>query len=482
MGITISTVIARRGRRLAALVALLAAAACETSIGPGQSDPLSEAYDLCAESNWYGDGECDVGCAEPDPDCMPEECDDACADVCDATWSGEAAPEVPAGCTADPVACDCGEPPVECPDICEAQCSGLALPEVPDGCPVMDACDCTQVLPGSAVSESLELPASGSDAPCATADPAEATSDARLSVSEILSAVRHRRSIPLIMHVLRAPPISRYYTEKPGNVPRRVLIKQMRVLNRAYAHSNFKFKLKMITRTTNKSWYYANKDSSDEGALKRTLHRGGPGTLNVYTFYGGIGSWATFPWNVVAHPKSDGVMLSYRELPGGEVARYNKGHILVHEIGHWLGLYHTFMFGCSRNQSDGLGDTAAEASAAYGCKVGRDSCPDQRGNDPIHNYMDYSDDSCTNQFTRGQRSRMKLMATGWRDASAQAAGDEGGGGGCGDSVCDGDETDSTCPVDCGCAAVSCNGIAPIGCYCDTTCAETGDCCADADSC
>lgn len=31
----------------------------------GQADGL----DLCADRGWYGDGECDVFCGEPDPDC-----------------------------------------------------------------------------------------------------------------------------------------------------------------------------------------------------------------------------------------------------------------------------------------------------------------------------------------------------------------------------------------------------------------------------
>jgi hypothetical protein len=52
-------------------------------------------------------------------------------------------------------------------------------------------------------------------------------------------------------------------------------------------------------------------------------------------------------------------------------------------------------------------------------------------------------------------------------------------GSCGDGTCDGDEDDSTCSADCGCAALDvCAGPAPFGCYCDGTCAETGDCCAD----
>lgn len=54
--------------------------------------------------------------------------------------------------------------------------------------------------------------------------------------------------------------------------------------------------------------------------------------------------------------------------------------------------------------------------------------------------------------------------------------------GCGDGVCLGDETDVTCGEDRGCGgALSCEDVAPFGCYCDPDCAANGDCCADAEA-
>ncbi|KMU91984.1 metalloprotease 1 [Coccidioides immitis H538.4] len=78
-----------------------------------------------------------------------------------------------------------------------------------------------------------------------------------------------------------------------------------------------------------------------------------------------------------------------------------------------MGLFHTFQGGCS-GQGDYVSDTPPQRSPSSGCPVGRDSCPGG-GVDPIHNYMDYSVDSCMNQFTRGQGTRMSSM---WRQFRA----------------------------------------------------------------
>jgi hypothetical protein len=63
---------------------------------------------------------------------------------------------------------------------------------------------------------------------------------------------------------------------------------------------------------------------------------------------------------------------------------------------------------------DRVADTPSEDRPASGCPVGRNTCPDS-GDDPVQNYMDYSDDSCMNNFTPGQSTRMKAMWGAYRD-------------------------------------------------------------------
>lgn len=113
--------------------------------------------------------------------------------------------------------------------------------------------------------------------------------------------------------------------------------------------------------------------------------------------------YANFPWMPAS---KDGIVVRHDALGQTGTSVYG-GRTLTHEVGHYLGLLHTFQDGCS--QGDGVGDTPPVASASFGCNLNRNSCSNDQPNlpDMIENYMDYSDDVCQNAFTLGQKSVMR---------------------------------------------------------------------------
>ena len=206
-------------------------------------------------------------------------------------------------------------------------------------------------------------------------------------------------SIPIAFHVIT--------NGSQGNVSNSQLNQQVNVLNSAYAGTGFSFFIDSTDYTNNSSWYTMGFNSNAEVQAKNALNISPQTTLNIYLANIGQGllGWATFPSELAGNPSYDGVVMLNESLPGGSAAPYNEGDTATHEIGHWLGLYHTFQGGCNGN-GDFVDDTPAERSPAYGCPSGRDSCRRDAGNDPITNFMDYTDDYCMFEFTDCQTVRM----------------------------------------------------------------------------
>jgi hypothetical protein len=199
-----------------------------------------------------------------------------------------------------------------------------------------------------------------------------------------------------------------------GDVPDMMIADQLSVLNAAYGPTGWSFNLVGTSRTTNATWFNSCDSSTVENQMKGALRQGTADDLNIYSCNpgGGLLGWATFPSSYASSPSSDGVVLLYSSLPGGSAVPYDLGDTATHEVGHWMGLYHTFQGGCSK-RNDLVDDTAAEKSPAFGCPTGRDTCTGV-GVDPITNFMDYTDDACMFQFTGGQDARMDSLFSTYR--------------------------------------------------------------------
>lgn len=254
----------------------------------------------------------------------------------------------------------------------------------------------------------------------------ELDSDAVAAVNEFFSSLSTMRqvgapltaratasvNVPVVVHVLAAGE-----DESQGNVSDAAIAEQMNILNAAFAGTSggaataFQFSLVGLTRTINPQAAVLEFGTATEFAVKQALRQGDASTLNIYVAQSDSGTlgYATFPWDFPTAPTLDGVVVAFQTLPGGSFAPYNEGDTLVHEVGHWLGLFHSFQGSCG-SIGDDIPDTGPEFSPAFGCPVGRDSCGGDSFSDPVNNYMDYSDDFCLFEFSPGQAERMDMFS------------------------------------------------------------------------
>lgn len=188
---------------------------------------------------------------------------------------------------------------------------------------------------------------------------------------------------------------------------------QADALNKAYNPHGIQFTLKGSELTKNDKWAVG--EEADLTAMKKSLRKGGYSALNLYfhsDLTGSVLGKCTMPSSIGSNPTpatymNDGCNVQAGTMPGGKTLGYNQGMTAVHETGHWMGLLHTFEGNSCDGAGDHIDDTRVEKESTDGCPKGKNSCPGVQGEDPIHNFMDYSLDSCYEDFTKGQEARMK---------------------------------------------------------------------------
>lgn len=120
----------------------------------------------------------------------------------------------------------------------------------------------------------------------------------------------------------------------------------------------------------------------------------------------GIQGYAYFPIN---NP-IDGIVILHNAFGTvGNLKSYtNMNRTLTHEVGHYLGLYHTFhdtnSCGAEANCNTG-GDRVCDTPVT----TLNSSCssPACSGTQQVENYLDYTSQTCQNMFTEGQKLRMR---------------------------------------------------------------------------
>lgn len=246
------------------------------------------------------------------------------------------------------------------------------------------------------------------------------------------------RIIPVVFHVVHM-----YGSE---NISKAQILDQMRILNEDFkklnadttnidptfksvaADCNIEFRLAQIDPNGNCTdgivRVYSPLCENARDNVKAVSYWNSQKYLNVWVVKsiesssGGEGTvlgFAQFPGPFGGGTSTDGVVVraDYIGSIGSGSPSY-KGRTLTHEIGHWLGLFHTFQGGCNIN-GDQVSDTPPVANPSYGC-TRKNSCtndvPDKT--DQIENYMDYSNGNCQGMFSIGQKSRMDGVFTQYR--------------------------------------------------------------------
>ncbi|WNJ17371.1 M43 family zinc metalloprotease [Pontibacter sp. G13] len=186
-----------------------------------------------------------------------------------------------------------------------------------------------------------------------------------------------------------------------------------------------------ITRTQS---FLSNHLIAQEGVLKNLIGWNDSSYLNIWVVQQILDAsgepilgYATPPWSTSNYLSGLVIAADNFGNTGVVLPPYDQGRTATHEVGHFLGLYHTFEGGnvCAGShvdnclqEGDRVCDTPAESQPKFGCPASPgNSCLESPCDqvDPFRNFMNYVDDVCMNEFTQGQVDRMHFFLS---DASS----------------------------------------------------------------
>ena len=254
--------------------------------------------------------------------------------------------------------------------------------------------------------------------PCATPDPTVAQIiESKAEVDEWLvqNSTRNREEqviIYVIWHAIHS-------SSNTGNISDTRIAGQIDAMNVAYSNNNtnISFVLDSINRVENDEWFTGwspDAEELDEVGMQ-ALSYDPAHYLNIYSaqlWDSNSGGFVTYGYTYAPHmnnlPEShyrQGFTIDHRVVYGGP--SYSSS-TAPHEAGHYLGLYHTFQTDCAA-PDDAVDDTPRNDSQYNQTCSNQDTCPNDPGDDPVENYMNYSDDWCQTVFTPGQTERMHAI-------------------------------------------------------------------------
>ncbi|KAA6439169.1 T9SS type A sorting domain-containing protein [Dyadobacter flavalbus] len=267
----------------------------------------------------------------------------------------------------------------------------------------------------------------------------------RMNRSSLRTSADDIVTIPVVVHVVHDQQNNRIGGSGNANITAEQIQSQIDVLNEDYGNTSgykgyytdslavdtkIRFKLVTIVRTyTEKSQFSPLSDADELAEISASWFTNR--YLNIWVCRLSDRYLGTSQFPVVTDitdktaglgtaedetdAQTDGVIIDFHYFGRNSEAItssiYNLGRTTTHEVGHWLGLIHTW--GDTSCGTDYCDDTPTaftkNETTDLSCSPVFSDCNGITSRNMIENYMDYSPDACMSIFTNDQKERMHAV-------------------------------------------------------------------------